>query len=244
MSPDLEATGIEGLEEDVPESLVTRLEEAQRRYQDIAVAASDGDPLAAAEARALEIQIDGLLAEAKRESIARQMRERQALTEREKELREQRERDREHYAVVLAKRDEAFALTRSRLAVFLGSARALFELEDETQDAAGRAGERFISTRHDLSNCVAVAGREIGLEDPPIGYVLAGERKRLVERFPDLLAVETPQPPSVPADSGPPGVEDLPSPVPALDRRSICDTNSGPNRIRPRGRSQLSRRRG
>jgi hypothetical protein len=179
---------VEETESEIPEGLVARLEAAQRRYSEVVVAASDGDPAAAAEARALELQIDGLLHEVKRESLAAQMRQRQELAAREQAMRDQQARDRETYRGMLAKRDEAFALTRNRLAAFVASVTALLEVEASTRNAAAKAGEGFRSEIQTLSNLVATVGREVGLADPPIGWVPAAERNRLRERFGDLLS--------------------------------------------------------
>jgi hypothetical protein len=54
------------------------------------------------------------------------------------------------------------------------------------QDAAVRAGARFLSEERTLTNCVAIVGRDLGMDDP-VGYVPVVQRRRLLERFPDLL---------------------------------------------------------
>src|ERR1051326_8991990 len=81
-------------EGELPEPLVRRLEEVQRRYLEVVVDASAGDRAA----------------QAKRESLAAQQRQRQALAEREAALRQQQALDRVAYAAQLAKRDDAFTL--------------------------------------------------------------------------------------------------------------------------------------
>jgi hypothetical protein len=172
---------------EAPASLLERLESAQDRYRAVVVQASDGDAQAAAEARGLELTIAAIIDEAKRESLAREMRRRQALAEREQQLREQRTRDREEYSSLLAEREEAFASARRALLGFAVATRALFEVEGRAQDLAGRCEERFVSEKHSLSYAVAVVGRDVGLDDDVLGYVMAAQRKALLARFPDLL---------------------------------------------------------
>jgi hypothetical protein len=86
-----------------------------------------------------------------------------------------------------ARRDEAFRQARSRLAAFAAAARDLFEIEAQAQQAASGAEERFRSERQTLADCVAVVGRDLNLPDPPISWIPAADRRRLLERFPQLL---------------------------------------------------------
>jgi hypothetical protein len=204
LEPDAEAPAVPDAEEalaEADESLLRRLEDAQARYREVVIAASDGDPQAGAEARALELQISSLVDEAKRESLAKEMRRRQALAEREQQLREQRVRDQEEYAALLDQRDEAFAGARRALAAFAAAARNLFAVEAQAQDLAARCETRFLSERGTLSYAVAVVGRDCHLDDDVIGWVPARSRARLLERFPDLLDHDEPVEVAEPAAS-------------------------------------------
>ena len=87
------------------------------------------------------------------------------------------ERDRADPAAVLQRREQTFTRARLALTGFAYAAHALFEVEGASQDLACRVGERFRSEKGELANCVAVVGRELGMDDP-IGYVPVMQRRR------------------------------------------------------------------
>lgn len=223
LEPDAEpvAPSAEEALAEAPESLVERLEAAQARYREVVVAASDGDEEAAAQARGLEITIQGLIEEARREALAAELRRRSAIAQREAELREQRERDRVDFSRLLEQREHAFTVARRALAAFAHASQELFAVEGACQDMAGRAEERFLSERDTLSMCVATVGRGLGLSEDYLGWVPARSRSRLLERFPDLLDPGGPAELPDALDSS-----DSEPPAETVARCSVCGSDS------------------